>query len=339
MGSLLPLHVSRRLLIAAILLVLILATMTTIAFLMTSRPAKGNVEVAVSSSVGGTFIPSLLAYAHDHKVWAKYDLNITLIPFRGGEASMIAALERGRVSIGEGSPASIALAMQKGAKVRMIATYSVRSPYSVMIGSKLPIKSLDDFRGVRMGLSQLDSSSHNSAKMLAFLKGWTEGNQYRLVTFSTLSEAIGAFEQGKVDALLAPYTSLLSLEKEKGRFVAHLSDLFPTPFVDRVIWGTEDLIQRDSKLVREILIGLKDAYAKFESNEPETLNWIATYYRTDLDTARKIWRFSKGVFTSNLQLDTEALRIVKDLLERSEATRTLPPLAKWYEDRITSSLP
>src|SRR6516165_5491496 len=134
-------------------------------------------------------------------IFKKHGLDLTIVDFTGG-SKMTQAMVAGSIDIGVGAGTEMAL-VAKGAPMTAICeTAGPPSFLSIGVPWDSPIRSLDQLKGKRIGVSTAGSLTDWLAKDLAHKKGWRP----QAITVVTMGNApttiIAAFREHLVDARL-----------------------------------------------------------------------------------------------------------------------------------------
>ena len=137
----------------------------------------GSVSLAVgqltSVKVGHSSFSdeSVLYLARDIGIFKKHGLDLTIVDFTGG-SKMTQAMVAGSIDIGVGAGTEMAF-VAKGAPMTAICeTAGPPSFLSIGVPWDSPIRSLDQLKGKRIGVSTAGSLTDWLAKDLARKKGW-----------------------------------------------------------------------------------------------------------------------------------------------------------------------
>src|ERR1700730_13182045 len=103
--------------------------------------------------------------------FAKQGLDIEASAF-GGDAKLQQALTAGGLHVGIGSGPGMAF-MAKGAPVKAVAAMAgIPTSMAVMVSYNSPIKTVDDLKGKRIGVTTVGSLTDWIGKRIGVLKGW-----------------------------------------------------------------------------------------------------------------------------------------------------------------------
>src|SRR5262249_46169112 len=151
-------------------------------------------------------------------IFKKHGLDLTIVNFTGG-SKMTQAMVAGSIEVGAGTEMAF---VAKGAPMTAICeTAGPPSFLSIGVPWDSPIRSLDQLKGKRTGVSTAGSLTDWLAKDLAHKKGWRP----QAITVVTMGNAptatIAAFREHLVDAYVSVTSLFLAMEENKtGRVLA-----------------------------------------------------------------------------------------------------------------------
>ena len=237
---------------------------------------QGKREIKFSHGTGLCNMP--LFYAAEKKFFAKYGIEGTVV-LSGWAGDQAVQLATGKVEMGV-IPYTNA-----------IAAYTRSPSFSVVSGSGIQglimvgqpgIKSFADMRGKRVGTFQADTLD---ILVYDYLK--KEGMTYKDIKMQYLGNSVeltNAFIAGQLDVIssIEPYATRAKTAT-KGNVLGDGVDLYGKGYPDCVLVVRKELIEKDPKLVKDVIKVFFEAEAEIESNfEEAAKTTIGKYYKTDM---------------------------------------------------------
>src|SRR5215469_7258424 len=236
-------------------------------------------------------------------IFKKHGLDLTIVDFTGG-SKMTQAMVAGSIDIGVGAG----------------------RPWDSSI------RSLDQLKGKRIGVSTAGSLTDWLAKDLARKKGWRP----QAITVVTMGNAptavIAAFREHLVDAYVNVTSLFLAMEENKtGRVLAPVSQ-YEGKLAVGTLYASKRLIDTDPNTVRAFVAGWI-----------ETIDFILTHKAETVKIESKITGFSEsvmsrdydltiGMFTKDCKFDSESLATLKRSFVDLKLLATPPDMSALYTE-------
>lgn len=219
--------------------------------------------------------PVLVAY--DKGIYRKYGLDVTLwLPAAEfpGAIETPGRMEKADISVDGGVPMITAILDNRGPKRLAIATTDCEVRFNI-VGRK-GMKSLDDLKGKRLGISNDGAMTGFIYRVLAKRMGWTPGKDFIVVERAQRFDDLKA---GKADAFIAD-DRYMALAKEEGYPV-----LADTSQWHQAIAGNSVRVEwnwianpRNRDIAMRFLKGTVEGLAIYMNNREETLRVLAKYH-------------------------------------------------------------
>lgn len=220
--------------------------------------------------------PVLIAY--DRGIYKKYGLDVTLWLPAGEFPAAIETpggrMENPEFSVDGGVPMVDAILKNRGPKRLAIATTDCEVRFNI-VGQK-NIKSLQDLKGKRLGISNDGAMTGFIYRVLAKRMGWTAGKDIIIVERAQRFDDLKA---GKADAFIAD-DRYMALAKAEGYPVLADTSQWKQPIAGnsvRVEWNwIKDPRNRD--LATRFLKGTIEGLAIYMNNREEAVRVLAKYH-------------------------------------------------------------
>ncbi len=243
-------------------------------------------------------------------IFKKHGLKLKIVDFSGG-SKMAQALAAGSIDIGDGAGTEMILT-HKGVPAMAVCEFA--GPLSFLaigVPADSKIKSLDDLKGKRIGISRAGSLTDHLAHALAKQKGWGEDGIKTVAIGNGSAGIVAAFRQNLVDADISVASLFFTLEeKGTGRLLAPVSD-FMGPNASGTLYATNKLIKENPDAVRAFVAGWIDTIAWMRSHKAETVKIEAKLVGFPESVMAKEYDLTIGMFTDDCRFDKESLENLK----------------------------
>jgi NitT/TauT family transport system substrate-binding protein len=220
--------------------------------------------------------PVLIAY--DRGIYTKYGLDVTLwLPpaeFPGAVETPAKRMEHPEFSVDGGVPMVTAILAGRGPRRLTIATTDCDVRFNI-VGQK-GMKSLEDLKGKRLGISNDDAMTGFIYRVLAKRMGWMPGKDFIVVERAQRFDDLKA---GKADAFVAD-DRYMALARQEGYPV-----LADTSKWNQRIAGNGVRVERNwimdpnhRDIAMRFLKGTIEGMAIYMNNREETLRVLAKYH-------------------------------------------------------------
>jgi ABC-type nitrate/sulfonate/bicarbonate transport system substrate-binding protein len=244
-------------------------------------------------------------------IFKKHGLTLKIVDFSGG-SKMAQALAAGSIDIGDGAGTEMVLTY-KGVPAKAICeSAGPLSFLAVGVAYDSPIKSLDQLKGKRIGISRAGSLTDHLAHALAEQKGWGENGIKTVAIGNGSAGIIAAFRQDQIDADISTSSLFFTMEEQKtGRLLAPVSD-FMGRNASGALYATNKLMKENPAAVRAFVAGWIDTIAWMRSHKAETVKIEAKLVGFPESVMSKQYDLTIGMFTDDCRFDKESLKNLKD---------------------------
>jgi len=238
--------------------------------------AQGNREIKFSHGTGLCNMP--LFYAAEKKLFAKYAIesNVVLSGWAGDQAIQLAT---GKVEMGVIPYTNAIAAYTRSPSFAVVSGSGTQG--LIMVGQP-GIKTFADMRGKRVGTFQADTLD---ILVYDYLK--KQGMTYKDIKMQYLGNSVeltNAFIAGQLDVMSAiePYATR-GLMATKGNVLGDGVDMYGAGYPDCVLIARKELIDKEPKVVKDVIRVFFEAEAEIETNfEEAAKTTIGKYYKTDM---------------------------------------------------------
>lgn len=164
---------------------------------------------SVDESLALFLVPKYLGYYEQEGL----DVEFILV---GGSNEVAIQVAAGNAEIGDASPAQAVIGMQDGASAPMDVRYfynaGYRNIWSISVPAGSPIKSIDDLRGKKVGVTALGSAGTTYGKAYMRAGGLNPDTDITFIAIGAGSQAAAAIKQNVVDAIVFWDTGIVQLQ-------------------------------------------------------------------------------------------------------------------------------
>ena len=262
-------------------------------------------------------------------IFKKHGLELKIVDFTGG-AKMTQAMVAGGIDIGDGAGTEMAHIV-KGAPMKAVCQTAGPIPFlSIGIPWDSPIKSVEQLKGKKLGVSSVGSLTDWLAKELARRQGWGPNDLTRVAIGNSAANIISAFRTGLVDADIGVSSLFYSMEESKtGRL------LFPvSKYVGHLAAGTlyasNKLIDTNPTALRAFLAGWIETVAFITTHKAETVKLQSEITRFPESVMAKDYDLVLDMYTKDCKFDDESLATLKRSFVDLKVLPEAPDMSKLY---------
>lgn len=206
-----------------------------------------------------------------------------IISSAGGGTSLRNMLAGG-VPYGEVNPGVVVSAIQQGADLKIIADNVLTvAEFVWAVKSDSPIKTMQDFKGKKIGYTNPKSTSQGLAVLL-LNKAGLQASDAELVRTGGFGEGITALDVGMVDIAPIP-EPLWSKFKDKYRAVARATEVLP-PLDNVVGVTTSNMAAEKGDFIRAVIRARRKAVAFMYAHPDEAGDIVAKAYNLPPEIGR-----------------------------------------------------
>jgi NitT/TauT family transport system substrate-binding protein len=292
--------------------------------------AADKLKVGKSSPESFSFTP--LDVGSETGIFAKNGIDLDIVGFSGG-AKMHQALAAGTLDLAFGSGPQMALTA-KGAPMRAVAMMAgPPTNFAVIVPYQSPLKSLDDLKGKRIGVSGNPSLSYYMAAAIALSKNWGPRGIVPVTVGGIQAGVVASLRTGQVDAVT--YDTRVGYEVEEakvGRVLATCSDYVPD-FITHAIFAHDDLMKNRPDALRLFLKAWFDTIVYMKGDKATTVRIAARVNgTTEALTAREYDLEMPTFFSPDGHFSAGGLAAIRDSLVPLQMVEEVPDMSKLYTE-------
>jgi ABC-type nitrate/sulfonate/bicarbonate transport system substrate-binding protein len=174
-----------------------------------------------------------------------------------------------------------------------------------------PIRSLDELKGRKIGVSTAGSLTDWLAKDLARKKGWGPQDLTVVTMGNAPAAIIAAFREHLVDAYVNVVSLFLAMEDNKtGRVLAPVSQ-YEGKLAVGTLYASKQLIDTDPNTVRAFIAGWIETIDFIRTHKAETVRIESEITGFSENVMSRDYDLTIGMFTKDCKFDAESLATLK----------------------------
>jgi NitT/TauT family transport system substrate-binding protein len=282
--------------------------------------AADTIRVGKAVPFAWTFTP--IDVGIEAGLFAKQGLELTVTGF-AGDARVQQALVSDSIDFGLGSGAGMGF-LAKGVPAKAVAAMAgAPMNMSLVVSYDSPIKSLDQIKGKKIGITTVGSLTDWLLKRVVADRKWAP-TDVTAVTVGGLDSTKAALKTGQIDGVVIALELGYALEAAKEwRVVAPLASFAPD-FHTHVIFARDDLIAKKPELVERFLRGWFATIAYMRANKEKTVEITAKILNLDKSVISRVYDEQIKIFTADGQFDPKALVVIRQSLVEMGILQQVP---------------
>jgi ABC-type nitrate/sulfonate/bicarbonate transport system substrate-binding protein len=277
------------------------------ALLVTPAVAVEKLRVGKAVPFAWTFTP--IEVGIETGIFAKQGIELQVSGF-GGDAKMQQALTADSIDIGIGSGPGMAF-MAKGVPAKGVyAMAGVPRNMAVMVRYDLPIKTVDDLKGKKLGCTTVGSLTHWIGDRINQLKGWG-ADGIKMVPVGGMGPARATIKTGQIDGYIGALEVGYALEEAKEWRVITTAVPFVENFITHVFFVRENVIKERPQAVKAFLQGWANTIAFMRANKAKAVEITAKVVKLPPSVISRAYDDQIGIFNIDGNFDPKAVAMLK----------------------------
>jgi len=306
-----------------------IASRVVLALLALSVPAQAEVlRVGKAVPEAFSFVP--LDVGMRYGFFKKHGIDIEPSVYAGG-GKLAQALTSDSIDIGLGSSPEMA-SIVKGVPIKAVA--AMAGPpllIALMVRPDGAIKSVDDLKGRRVGVTTANSLTAWLVGELSLRKGWGRDG-IGVTPLGAVPGLLAALMMMQVDGFVADLSSLLRAEEAgEGRILLRFGDLVPD-FHIHVIFATDKLIAARPGAIRGFLAGWFEAIGFMRANRDKTIETAISVLDLNRGIAERSYDELMPMFSDDGRFNPKALALLGRSYVDLKFLPAEPDMSKLYTE-------
>jgi ABC-type nitrate/sulfonate/bicarbonate transport system substrate-binding protein len=304
--------------------------------LLAVAPAHAADKLVVGKAAPGafSFVPVDVGIAHG--IFAKHGLDIQSVGL-SGSAKLHQAMAAGNLDIGLGSGPDMVFPIKGSPEIVVANMAGPPLLMSFIVPWTSPIKTPDDLKGKRIGISTVNSLTQWLALELARQKGWGPDGMSYVTVGAEAAPQVAALVTGQIDALVSATALGLKLAEDKrGRDLFPASDIVKK-FMIHAIYASNKLVQTNPDALRRFLKGWFETIAFMRANKAETVRIARTVTHYPQDVEDKEYDIVMPMFSDDGKFDPAAMAVLRRSWVDLHLLAKEPDISKYYTEKFLPS--
>jgi NitT/TauT family transport system substrate-binding protein len=304
--------------------------LTAAAFASIPASAADGIRVGKAVPFAWTFTP--IDVGIEVGLFAKHGLELTVTGF-AGDARVQQALVSDSIDIGLGSGAGMGF-LAKGVPAKAVAAMAgAPMNMSLVVSYDSPIKTLDDIKGKKIGITTVGSLTDWLLKRVVAEKKWA-ATDVTAVTVGGMDSTKAALKTGQIDGVVIALELGYALEAAKEWRVVSLLAPFAPDFHTHVIFARDELIAKKPELVERFLRGWFETIAFMRADKARTVEITAKVLNLDKNVIGRVYDEQIKIFTADGQFDPKALVVIRQSLVEMGILQQVPEDSVMFTTRF-----
>jgi ABC-type nitrate/sulfonate/bicarbonate transport system substrate-binding protein len=292
--------------------------------------AADTVRVGKAVPFAWTFTP--IDVGIDVGIFAKQGLELAVTGF-SGDARLQQGLVSDSIDLGLGSGPGMGF-LAKGSPAKAVAAMAgAPMNMSIVVPYGSPIKTLDDLKGKKIGITTVGSLTDWLLKRVVAAKQWAPADG-SAVTVGGMDSTKAALKTGQIDAVVIALELGYALEEAKvWRVLAPLAPFAPD-FHTHVIYARDNLIARKPELVERFLRAWFETIAFMRANKERTVEITTKVLNLDKSVIGRVYDEQIKIFSTDGRFDPKALVVLRQSLVEMGILQQVPDDAVMFTTRF-----
>jgi len=181
---------------------------------------------------------------------------------------------------------------------------------AVVVNYNSSIKSVDDLKGKRIGVTTAGSLTDWIGKRIGVLKGWGPSG-IDIVAIGGMEPARAAMKTNQIDGYISALESGYALEEAKEWRVLTTATPFVDRFITHVIFAREEVIEKRPQTIRAFLQAWFNTIAFVKANKAKTVEITAKVLNLSPAVIDRVYDEQVGIFSDDGVFDPKAVAALK----------------------------
>jgi ABC-type nitrate/sulfonate/bicarbonate transport system substrate-binding protein len=266
--------------------------------------------------------------------YGKLGLDVQKLDFSGA-AKLNQGMIAGATDIGLTGSTDFSFQV-KGAPTRTVAAI-VTSPADLGLSVGEDIRSVDDLKGKRVGVTQAGTLTYWLAVEFAHSQGWGEDGITTVPVGGHHADQLAAIVTGQVAGVMSHVELGMELaQQHRGRVLMDASDLVPG-FMSNSITASTALIDNHPDVLRRFLKGWFETVAYMLAHEDESMSIASTATGMPKDLLQAEWHLVGHSFSRDGHITPQQMDQIATAITQIGLVSSKPDLSKYYDPQFLPS--
>ncbi len=279
-------------------------------------------KLRIGKSIGSSFPFSGADLGKAKGFFAAAGIDAEISVFRG-DGQMQQALAAGVIDIGFGSGPSMGYAAKGVPAIAVAAMASEPRNMSLVVMKDGPIKTVDDLKGKRIGVTTAGSLTDWLTRRLSESKGWGPAG-IDVTAMGEMRTRLAAMKSGELAGSVNSIQETWNLvENGEGRLLATFGDAVPD-FHTHVIFAQRSLIKNNPELLKRFLQAWFTTTKFMKENREETVKLIAGIMSLPVSVIDKSYDYEMQMLSMDGAFNPKAIETIRKSLKDLEILDRVP---------------
>lgn len=295
-----------------------------------SSPARADTKLVVGKAAVTSESNLAANVGARAGIFKKHGLDVEVIDFAGG-GKMMQAMTAGSVDIGVGAGIQMAFIV-KGAPMLAVCEDASKLPFVIGVPWDSPLKTLQDLKGKKIGISSAGSLTDWLAQELVRTQGWQPDDITRVAIGSNPAASTAAFRLHTIDAYMGGTSTFLGMEEKKvGRALAPVSS-YVGKIAAGTIFASNRLVESNPDAIRAFLAGWIETVRFMKTHKAETVEIERAVTGYSEAVSSRDYDLTIGYFTDDCRFDPESMATLKRSFLDMKLLDQPPDMSKLYSE-------
>jgi len=295
--------------------------------------AQAADKVRIGKAVTSSFPFAGLELGKEQGFWQSEGLDVQISAFRG-DGQMQQAFSAGALDFGWGSGPGMGYAT-KGAPDRAVASVAAEPRnMSVFVSAASGIKTVDDLKGKRIGVTTAGSLTDWLTRRLAASKGWG-ADGIEVVPLGDARTRLAAMKSGELAGSVTSTEESLSLQDQGlGRQLMTFGDAVPD-FHTHVLFASDAMRKNNPDVVKRVLRAWFKTARFMRDHRAETVRSIARTMGVSEKVVDEAYDDELKMLSFDGTFSPKALEVIRHSLKDLGITDNVPDAKDLYDPGFT----
>ena len=297
-------------------------------FFFTSSRAFAADKLRIGKSVGTSFPFTGADLGLAKGMFASEGIEAEISVFRG-DGQMQQAMAAGAIDIGLGSGPGMGYAVKGVPSIAVAALASEPRNMSLVVMKDSPIKTVDDLKGKRIGVTTAGSLTDWLTRKLSDSNGWGP-HGIDVIPMGEMRTRLAAMKSGELAGSVNSIQETWNLvEQGQGRLLTTFADAVPD-FHTHVIFAHRNLIDKDPELLRRFLRGWFKTAHYMRDNRADTVKFIAATMRISEKVIDRSYDYELQMLSMDGAFNPKAIETIRYSLKELGILDRVPQASELF---------
>ena len=283
-------------------------------------------------TAGSSIIWSVMDMGSQAGIWKALDLEVERVEL-AGDAPMQQAMASNSIEFGCGSGPGMAYRV-KGVPALAVAALA-GAPWSMTLAAPMntTIKSFDDLRGKKIGVSSAGSMTDWLVREVARQRGWGPDGIVSL-PLGTERTRLAAMRAGELDGSVVADQNAYSYEENNaGKMVLSFGEVVKD-FHAHILFARDDIRLKNPDLVKRVILGWFRSVAWMRANKEAAVKISAKAINVSETAVTRAWDNELKLMSSDGAFSPAAIEVIRNSLPQLGILESVPEAKALYTDEF-----